>query len=141
MNSDLEKMKAAIAAAWDQSLTPPALRDACLGFVTNEPTKTRSNELRAYILLLVGEWLEAGRKDGHDCRVLEQVAWQTMHDALAIHCRAVKERDGEPFVPARVAIVAYHVADNVAHREPFACDLDGALRTMREAMQQGEVAA
>lgn len=59
-------------------------------------------------------------------RVLEQVAWQSLHKAIAMHCRSIKERDGEPFDPARIAIVAYHVADTVGQADPVKYDVNQA---------------
>lgn len=134
--SGLEQMQAAVAAAWDASLTPPELRDACIAFSTGEATKDRTSELLAYVMVLVGEWVESGANEGHDRRVLEQVAWQTLHKALSMHCRMVKERDGLPFQPARIAIVAFHIADVIAKAEPFKCDIDGALAAIRDVREE-----
>lgn len=123
--SELDAMIEAIAAAWPDSLTPPDLRADCIAFQTQH--KDRVGELRAMLLLTIGAWLREAEKHGVDRHVAEQVAAAHGHAAIASMMRAAKERRGEPFVPARLAIVAYHMADNVAGASPFACDLDAAV--------------
>lgn len=135
---ELSEIVAAITAAWDASMTPPELRAALLAFVTGEQTKRHVDHLRAALLITLGGWIIEGEKAGHDRHLLEQVvAAETLH-ATAMMMRAAKERRTEPFVPARQAIVAYFMADNVANASPFKCDIDGAVAAFEAGMAEDE---
>lgn len=118
-------MQQAIADAWQEAMTPPELREACVAFSAEQAANV--DYFRAMMLVAIGHWIVEGERHGHERRVLEQVAAAEAFRAVATLIRGAKERDGAPFVPARLAIVAYFMADNVARAEPFKCDIDGAV--------------
>lgn len=126
----------AITAAWDAAMTPPDLRAALLDFVNGKSTIRHVDHLRAMLLVTLGSWIMEGEKAGHDRHVLEQVAASETHKCIAMLMRAAKERRSEPFVAARMAIVAYFMADNVANASPFKCDIDGAVTAFERSMRQ-----
>lgn len=76
------------------------------------------------ILGLIGTWIKEGVERGDDRHVLEQVAVNEAQGCIAAMIRAAKERRGEPFIPARQAIVAFNAAHAVAAVDDFSCDLD-----------------
>lgn len=123
---ELAKIQSAIAAAWSESSTPPELRAACESFARGDGRR-HLEELRAIIIVSIGVWIRGGIDAGFQRAVLEQTAWAEMHHALAMMVRAAKERDGEAFVAARLAIVAFFMADVVGKADPFKCDVDGAV--------------
>lgn len=122
---DRLRMLDAIDAAWRDSMTPPELRTACLAFHTDG--RRHVDHFRAVLLITIGTWIIEGAEHGHDRHMLEQVAAAEAHRCVAMLMRDAKERRGEPFVPARMAIVAFAIAEGVAHTEPFKCDVDGAV--------------
>lgn len=120
-----DTMLAAVADAWEGSHTPDLLREALIAFATDQKRNVES--LRCALMITAGCWIVDGVKAGHDRYVLEQiVAFEAQHCVASI-LRAAKERRGEPFVPARAAIVAFHAAAGIAVAEPFVCDIDGAV--------------
>lgn len=132
---DLLQMQHAVSAAWTASMTPPELRAACLAFHTEE--RRHVDHLRAMLLVTIGFWIGEGAKQGHDRHMLEQVAASEAHRAIAMLMRSVKARRGEQFVPARMAIVAYFMADAVANAEPFICNIDGAIAAFDADITEG----
>jgi len=129
---ELAAMQEAIADAWAGSLTPTSLRDACLDFCRDR--RSQVQQLRAILLVTLGAWIKECEGAGNDRHVLEQVAAAEAYAAIAMMMRAAKERRGEPFIPARTAIVAFAMASNVARAEPFHCDLDGAVAAFEQSI-------
>jgi uncharacterized coiled-coil protein SlyX len=111
------RMLADIERAFAASITPDDLRDRFTAFVRDE--KQHVDRLCATLLAAVSWWIVKGREAGHDADVLDQIALQQMQAAIANVCRAMKARQGQPFEPARIAIVAYTIAESVgASPEP-----------------------
>lgn len=135
-SAERDAMLAAISAAWSEAWTPPDLRAACLDIA--ERHKGRVDELRGLILLTVGVWIREGERAGLDRYALEQVVAAEMQRSCAMMMRAARERRGEPYVPARQAIVAYHIADSVAGADAFRCDIDGAVDAWDDARETDE---
>lgn len=136
-NESMDEMNAmlgAVRGAWRESMTPPELRAACLAFHTEH--RRHVDQLTAILLVTIGSWIIEGAKQGHDRHVLEQVAAAETHRCVATLMRGVKERRGEPFVPARLAIVAYFLAINVAKADPFKCDIDGAVAAFEAGLTE-----
>lgn len=119
----------AVRAAWAGASTPPGLREACLALA-----KEHERELNALMLLTIGCWVSNMVAAGHDRHVCEQVMAASLMNCTAILMRASKERRGEPYVPARHAIVAYAMATSVAATEPFAIDFDAAVAAYRASL-------
>lgn len=120
--SELDAMIEDIAAAWDASQTPSDLRETFVAFVRDN--KAHVERLRAQLLATVSWWIVKGEEAGHDRNALEQAALQETQFTIAAIARAMKARQGEPFSPARVAIVAYKIAEQIAKAEPVKADLD-----------------
>ncbi len=127
---DLEAMLEAISAAWSAAPTPSDLRERFAAFAVAEADQVR--RLDAALLGSMAWWLVTGAEAGHDRDVLDQVCLQAALRAIAIIARAMKERQGKPFEPARVAIVAYEVAAVVAGAPDFKADLEGAAGMMAD---------
>ncbi|MGL4810637.1 MAG: hypothetical protein ACRCXM_02580 [Beijerinckiaceae bacterium] len=126
-----DAMLGAIVAAWPHSQTPPDLRDACLAFATDRADQVEA--LRAILLITLGVWIEdIAEAGGHQRAVVEQIAAVETQRAIAMMMRAAKERDGQPYMPARQAIVGYYQALGVAQAEPFRCDVPGAVAAWRD---------
>lgn len=136
VDAEMAAMLAAISDAWASASTPPELRQACLDFVDDENGRHQIDVLRAALLLTLGAWIIEGSGQGHDRHMLEQVAAVETHRCLSTLMRAAKERRGEAFIPARVAIVGYQMAVNVAKAEPFRCDIDGAVAAYDAAQRK-----
>lgn len=134
--SEMQRVLDAVRAAWPQSMTPPELRASCLAFCTEH--RRHVDQLSAILLVTIGSWIIEGAKQGHDRHVLEQVAAAETHRCVATLMRGVKERRGEPFVPARLAIVAFAMADNIANAEPFKCDIDGAVAAFEAGLVEDD---
>lgn len=135
-DTGLAEMQDAVATAWAGALTPPDLREACLMLARD--SQPNINKLRAVLVVLIGVWIKDGERHGHDRHVLEQVAATEGHAILSIMMRAAKERRGEPFVPARMAIVAYAMAKKIADAEPFRCDLDDAAAAFEASLHDDD---
>lgn len=137
--SDLDDMVEKMVRAYDASRTPSDLRAKFQAFAAEQAAHIR--RLDATVLAALSWWLIKGEEAGHDRDVLDQVALQSTHRAIAIIARAMKERQGQPFDPARVAIVAYAVAEGVAKTDGFKADLQGVTDEVDEMDQSfsGEV--
>lgn len=118
-----DAMIKSIASAWEQAHTPNELRERFLAFATEN--KGHIERLRAQLAAMVAWWIIKGAEAGHDRDVLEQVALQETQAVISTIARAMKTRKGEPFSPARVAIVAYHIAELVAQSDQTKADLEG----------------
>lgn len=132
----LEAMLAAIRDAYPSSLTPPSLREACLAFITGDHGKSQVDHLRVAMLVTLGIWVIEGERNGYDRHMLEQIAAAETHKCIGVMMRGAKERRGEPFIPARMSIVAFQMADNVAKADPFKCDMDAAVAAYETAMTE-----
>lgn len=126
--SELDAMIEDIAAAWDASHTPCDLRKKFVAFV--QENKAHVERLRAQLLATVSWWIVKGEEAGHDRDALEQAALQETQFTIAAIARAMKARQGEPFSPARVSIVAYKIAEQIAKAEPVKVDLEEVTALM-----------
>ncbi len=110
------RMLADIERAFAASITPDELRQRFTAFAIEQ--KEHVDHLLATLVASTSWWIIKGRDAGHDPDVLDQVALQQMQAAISTICRVMKARQGQPFEPARIAIVAYTVAESVdASRE------------------------
>lgn len=126
--SDLDDMVEKIVRAYDASRTPSDLRERFSTFATEQ--KEHVDRLNVTVLSALAWWLIMGEEAGHDRDVLDQIALQSAQRAIAIVSRGMKERQGEPFDPARVAIVAYAVAEDIGKISDFKADLPGVVATV-----------
>lgn len=116
-------MIADIRRVWSAAQTPPELRAAFMRW--HEENTALVDRLKAAMAANLAWWLVRGREAGHDPDILDQVALQAVQWVIAVTTRAMKERQGEPFEPARVAIVAYMVARMIAKAGGEAANLEG----------------
>lgn len=119
----LDAMIEDIVAQWGNARTPVDLRTRLIGFCFDH--KQDVDRLTAQLAATVAWWIVKGAEAGHDRDVLEQVALQQTLQAISAIAKAVKQRQGEPYSPARLAIVAYHVAMDVGALGPASVDLEG----------------
>jgi hypothetical protein len=120
---DLESMLSDVRRVWPDSHTPTAKRDAFVAW--DKAHKPHVNRLRAALAANVAWWLIKGREAGHDPDILDQVALQAVQWVIAVTARAMKARQGEPFEPARIAIVAYAMASAIAKAGGEPANLEG----------------
>ncbi len=122
---ELAEMLSEVGRCWSESLTPEPLRLAFLAW--NRQHKSQVDRLRALLAAATAWWIVGGREAGHDPAILEQVGLQTTLWAAAVISRAAKLRQGAPFAPGRLAIVAWAVAHQVAQQQASA-DIEGLAR-------------
>lgn len=101
-----------IAESGEAAETPQALRDALMAF--HDEHRERVNELRIFLLAIMAEWIERGETAGADRELLDRTAAAEAVLAGSFAIRALKVRQGEPFLPGRFALVAYTLADIAA---------------------------
>ena len=116
-DADPADMLAKVQRAFDEARTPPGLRERFQAFAEAEADHVL--RLDAALLGEMAWWLTAGAETGHDRDVLDQVCLQSAQSAIAIIARAMKERQGQPFDPARLAIVAFTIAHDIAAAPDF----------------------
>lgn len=126
--SPLDRMVEEIVEAWDAAMTPQPLREQFQHFV--EHHRRQVDSLHAQLAAVVAWWIINGGAAGHDREILEQVALQETQRVIATVARAMKARQGQPFSPARVAVVAYEVARIVNEGEPPVVDLERIASTI-----------
>lgn len=126
--SPLDAMVEDLVAAWDASYTPTDKREAFIAWA--QANIDHVQRLHALVAATMAWWLIKGREAGHDPDCLDQVALQSAQRAIAQISRAMKERQGEPFSPARVAIVAYQIAKDVAAEPAPHVDLEGLTKAV-----------
>ncbi len=125
VDTSLETMLAEVAAAWDAAITPRQIRQELETFVKDN--KGHVDRLTVAVYASAAWWIIKGAEAGHSRDVLDQVAVQTLQSVSASVCLTMKARQGEPFDPARFAIVGYHLACRTrAHDQP--ADLEGVTR-------------
>lgn len=140
MSTDLDKMLADISAAWEASRTPPALQQTWITW-SRENAEHLQN-LRATVGGNMAWWIIKGEELGHSRDTLDQAALQAGQMVIAQIALAMKRRQGEPFSPARVAIVAYAMAEMVAAEPGPGLDLDAIAKAADELSESsGEAAA
>lgn len=122
--SDTERdaMLAAISEAWTDSQTPSDLRERLTAFARENSHHV--NRLRAVLGSSLAWWIIMGEEAGHDRDILEQVALQSSQIMIAHIALTMKRRQGRPFDPARIAIVAYVAAQSLADQAPPELDLE-----------------
>jgi len=108
-----DRLLEGIQRAFDRSRTPIGLRESLEAFARDNAEQVR--RLDVSLLGSLAWWVEMGREAGHDPDLVEQVALQSAGRAIALMARAMKARQGEPFDPARLAIVAFFLAEDVAN--------------------------
>ena len=123
--------------AFDASHTPPDLAARFRAFA--EENGQHVDSLEACLLGFMCTWLTKGREAGADPDCLEQVWLQAAQRAIAYIARAMKDRQGEPFDPARLAIVAWSVGEAVGAVEDFRGDIDGAADLLEQWAAEGTV--
>lgn len=126
--ADLDDMVEKIVRAYDESRTPSDMRQRFEMFAREQ--RSQVEQLDATLLGAMSWWLIKGSEAGHDPDVLEQVALQSAQRAIAIIARGMKQRQGQPFDPARVAIVAYAISEMIAGAVDFRPDLEGATEAI-----------
>lgn len=126
--ADLDDMVEKIVRAYDESRTPSDLRERFAAFAREQ--RSQVERLDATLLGAMAWWLIKGGEEGHAPDVLEQVALQSAQRAVSVIARGMKQRQGQPFDPARVAIVAYAVAEAIAGVADFRADLKGATEAI-----------
>lgn len=104
----LDDMTRGLAAAWERSQTPGDLRSRIVAWAVGN--REHVDRLEALVGATVAWWIIKGSEAGHDRDMLDQVALQTTHRVIARIARTMKARQGEPYEPARIAIVAYAIA-------------------------------
>ncbi len=119
---ELGNMLTEIDEAFEASVTPSPLRAECLSFVADN--KSNVERLRATLAATVAWWIVKGKEAGFHPDVVDQIALQETQFTIALISRAMKARQGQPFSPARVAIVAYFVAKAAAAGEPAKADVE-----------------
>lgn len=125
---ELDEMLLAIENEFAASLTPTPLRERFETFARDK--KEHIDRLRATIGAAVAWWIVKGREAGHDHDILDQVALRETQAIIALVARAMKRRQGEPFSPARIAIVAYTVAKSIGEMEGPPADIKAIADTI-----------
>lgn len=106
--TERDAMLTAITEAWSAATTPDDMRERLLAW--SKENAEHTGRLRAIVGATLAWWIIKGAEAGHDRDVLDQVALQQTQLVCAMIARAMKQRQGLPYSPARVAIVAYHAA-------------------------------
>jgi len=132
---ELESMLCDVRRCWDVSLTPREKREAYNAWVAEN--KPHTDRLFALIAATAAWWIIRGKDAGHDQDILEQCALQTTQQAIAVIAKTMKKRQGEPFEPARVAIVGYAIAQVVADTQ-IEADLEGVTRAAEGLADRAE---
>lgn len=122
IDTERDDMLAAISAAWTDSQTPPDLRERYTAW--SRDNRHHIDRLRAVLGSSLAWWIIKGEEAGHDRDILEQVALQSSQIMIAHIALTMKRRQGRPFEPARVAIVAYAAAQALADQAPPELDLE-----------------
>lgn len=95
-----------IAAAATEAVTPPLLREQFMAFADRHESLLLG--LRWQVLLAVGD-VRSAVADDDRTEMLRHVANALIYVA-AICARTLKDAQGEPFSPARLALVAHDIA-------------------------------
>lgn len=134
-NIGLETMIADVRRCWDESRTPDELQKE---FETwTELHQSQVDTLYALIAATVAWWVTSGAEQGHALDTLEQIALQATQRAISVLAKSMKERQGKPYEPARIAIVGYVISQAVADTGAVA-DLDGLSRVAKNIASNTE---
>lgn len=126
----LETVLSQISKSWGASQTSPELRERFIAW--SRENASHIDRLRAVVGSSLAWWIIKGVEAGHDHDVLEQVALQQTQNVIAHVAWTMKRRQGEPFDPGRIAIVAYIMADAFVTHPPKELDLDSITKVAEE---------
>lgn len=125
-DTSVDALLADIRRCWSASQTPSDLREKFEAW--SRENKEHIDRLRAVMGASAAWWIIKGREAGHDADILDQVALQATQWVIATIARTMKKRQGEAFEPARIAIVAYEIAQRVG-QNGGEVDLEGLTQT------------